>query len=130
MVVRHACVGFNGIPREVSANTDRYSSDSEAFSIWRPFSLRLRLGYPMASSDYSELVDYDLTDELSQPTPLTSAPEAVSVATVWLSDETSISALDTLADVTTGASRLSDTKYLPSTSMVVTRCQILSLIHI
>ena len=77
----------------------------------------------MASSDYDELVDYDLANEVSQPTSPTSAPEPVSVATVRLSDETSISALDTLADVTTGASRLSDTNDLPSTSMVVTRSQ-------
>ena len=124
MVDRRSCVGVNGVPREVSSITDRYSSDSEVFSIWRPFRLRLRLGYPMASSDYSELVDYDLADELSQPTPLTSAPEAVSAATVRLSDETGISALDTLADEITGASRLSDTNDLPSTSMVVTAAQL------
>jgi len=109
MAKRPACAGIEGVPGEVSALTDRYSSDSEVSSIWRPFSLRLRLGYPMASSDYSEFFDDNLADEVSQPSPSTSAAEPVLAATVRISDETDISVLDKLADVTTGTSRITYT---------------------
>ena len=77
----------------------------------------------MASSDYSELVDYDLADEVSQPLVRRLFPTQCRLRLFRVPDVVDLGALDRLADVTAGSSRLSDTNDLPPTSMVVKRSQ-------
>ena len=114
--------GIHGIPPVASAPTDRYSFALTTLRVWRPFSLRLRLGYPMASSDYNELVDYELADEVSQPSELVSATERTPATTVQGSGEPVLNAPNTHVSFSTATSRIPDTTDSPRSPMV-TRSQ-------